>query len=499
MFNQLLRLSKHSIVYGLGAAVSQVVAFFLIPLYTRYLTPSDYGVLEIFTVTMTVIGVIVPMGVTAGLAMSYYEHEDEERRKTALSTAYFFLTATSLCFALILIAAAGNFSSLLFESTHYTFYFQVIFLTLFFDTGVALSLLTLRVQEKSINYVAIALARLVISVGLNILFIVALRKGVLGILEAHLIASALIYCFLIPQLIKNAGFRFSTTKLKGMISYGIPYIPSNLAAWIMTLADRYFLQFLSTSTELGLYSIGYKFGMVINALVTAPFAAAWGPFFWSVAKEKNNKEIYSSVLTYFVLIGMFIALGLSVLSKEVLTIMATPPFYGAYKVVPLIALSYILLGCFSILFVGAGLEKKTKYAPLITGVGAIVNLGLNYLLIPSYGMMGAAIATVISYLLLPIGSYFISKRYYPIKYEWGRVVKIFIAAALVYAGSIFIINDSAIIAGVLKLLILLGFPVLLYLFKFFKPEEIQKAKSVFKIARGFIRVKLTQKGLFRRK
>jgi len=499
MFSQLLRLSRHSIVYGLGAAASQVVGFFLIPLYTRYLTPSDYGVLEIFVATMAVIGVIIPLGVTAGLAMSYYEHEDEERRKAALSTAYFFLTATSLCFALILIAAAGNLSSLLFESTQYTFYFRVIFATLFFDTGVALSLLTLRVQEKSTNYVVITLARLFISIGLNILFIVALHKGVLGILEAHLITSALIYCFLIPRLIKNVGFRFSTAKLKGMISYGIPYVPSNLAAWIMTIADRYFLQFLSTSTELGLYSMGYKFGMVVNALVLGPFALAWGPFFWSVAKEKNAKEIYSSVLTYFVLIGMFIALALSVLSKEVLIIMTTPPFYGAYKVVPLIALSYILLGCFSILFVGAGLQKKTKYIPLITGTGAVVNLGLNYLLIPSHGMMGAAVATVISYLLLPIGSYFVSRRYYPIKYEWGRVAKILVAAGLVYAGSLFIRNDSAIIAGLLKLLSLLGFPLLLFAFRFFKPEEIQKAKEIFRAAPGYVKLRWANKGLFWRK
>lgn len=498
MFSQLLRLSRHSIVYGLGAAASQVVGFFLIPLYSRYLTPSDYGVLEIFTVTMSVIAVIIPLGVTAGLAMSYYENEDEERRKAALSTAYFFLTATSLCIALVLIAMAGNFSSLIFESTQYTFYFQIIFLTLFFGTGVSLALLTLRVQEKSINYAAITLARFVISIGLNILFIVTLRRGVLGILEAHLITSALIYCFLIPQLIKKAGLRFSTAKLKGMISYGIHYVPSNLAAWIMTISDRYFLQFLSTSTELGLYSMGYKFGMVVNALVVSPFALAWGPFFWSIAKEKNAKEIYSSVLTYFVLISMFIALALSVLSREVLMIMATPPFYSAYKVVPLIALSYILLGCFSILFVGTGLQKKTKYAPVITGIGAVVNLGLNYLLIPSYGMMGAAVATLISYLLLPVGAYFVSNRYYPIKYEWGRVAKIFLAAGLVYAGCLFIRTDLAIVTGLLKAVTLLGYPLLLFAFRFFKPEEIQKSKEILRAAPGYIKSRLVKGRLLRR-
>lgn len=274
-----------------------------------------------------------------------------------------------------------------------------------------------------------------------------------------------------------------------MISFGIPYIPSNLATWIMTFADRYFLQFLSTSTALGLYSMGYKFGAVISILVVTPLTRAWGPFFWSIAKEKNNKEIYSVVLTYFILIGTSIALGLSVLSEEVLIIMATPPFYSAYKIVPLIALSYILYGCFTILAVGIALKKKTKYMPLIVGTGAIVNLGLNYLLIPSYGMMGAAVATVISYLLLPIGSYFVSRRFYPIEYEWGRVGKIFIAAVLVYAGSLFISTNSAIITVLFKLASLLGFPILLFAFKFFKSEEIQKGKELSKIVLKYIRSK----------
>lgn len=279
-----------------------------------------------------------------------------------------------------------------------------------------------------------------------------------------------------------------------MLSFGLPLVPAGLAAWIMTLADRYFLQFLSTPTELGLYSLGYKFGMVVQALIVGPFTLAWAPFLWSVAKEKNAKEVYSSVLTYFVLVGMFATLVLSVLSREVLMVMVTPPFYSAYKAIPLIALSYVLYGCYFVFNPGMLIAKKTKYAALIVGAGAIVNLGLNYLLIPGYGMMGAAVATVISYLLLPIGLFFLSRRYYPIEYEWSRIAKILLAAVPVYIGSIFIINDSAIIAGVLKLLSLLGFPILLFVFKFFKAEEIKKAKELIKVALSYIRMRLASKG-----
>lgn len=415
MFKQLLRLSKHSVIYGLGVAASQIVGFFLLPLYTRYLTPSDYGVLEIFGVTQGILGIIFIMGLGSALFMSYFSCDDEESRKKVVSTTLIFLTATSLCFTLVLIALASNFSRLLFDSTQYTFYFRVIFLTLFFDAAIMIPLAVFRAREESKKYAILSLARIVVSIGLNIYFIVVLGKGVLGILESGLITAALLYCILVPSIIKNTGLRFSVTDLKKMLGFGLPLVPAGLGAWIMTLADRFFLQFLSTPHELGLYSLGYKFGMVVQGLIVGPFTLAWAPFLWSVAKEKNAKEIYSSVLTYFVLVGMFAALVLSVLSREVLMVMATPPFYGAYKVIPLIALSYVLYGCYFVLAAGLNLERKTKYLPFIVAVGAIINLGLNYLLIPSYGMMGAAVATVISYLILPIGSYFVSLRFYPIQ------------------------------------------------------------------------------------
>ena len=495
MFSQLLRLSKHSIVYGLGVAVSQLVGFFLLPLYTRYLTPSDYGVLEIFGVTGGILGIIFVMGLGSALFMSYFSYEDEENRKTVVSTTLIFLTAISLCFTLILMATAGNFSSLFFHSTQYTFYFQAIFLTLFFDTAIVIPLSIFRAREESKKYVMISLTRVLLSIGLNIYFIVVLERGVLGILESGLITAGSLYAFLIPGIIKETKFRFSMADLEKMLSFGLPLVPGGLGTWILTVSDRYFLLFLSTAHELGLYSLGYKFGLIIQGLIVGPFVLAWGPFFWSISKEKNAKEVYSSVLTYFVLVGMFVALGLSVLSKEVLVIMATPPFYGAYKVIPLIALSYVFYGCYFILAAGFNLTKKTKYVPLIVGVGAIMNLGLNFLLIPNYGMMGAAVATLISYLILPIGSYFVSRRFYPIKYEWSRVSKIFLAAVLIYVGSLYITNNSAIISGLLKAMTLFAYPALLYVFGFFKHEEIQKGKDLFRGAPEYIRLRLAQNGL----
>ncbi|MDH4366660.1 MAG: flippase [Dehalococcoidia bacterium] len=492
MFRQLLRLSKHSIIYGLSVAIGQVVAFFLIPMYTHYLTPADYGGLEIFQTTLSILSIILVMGLTTALFMSYFSYDDEEKRKTVVATTFLSVTGTSLILLLILMALAGDFAGLFFGSVEYTFHFRLIFLTSFFNVGAAVSFSVLRAREESKKYAIFVVIQFLVTAGLNILFVAVFHRGVLGILEGGLITACLLYSILLRDIIKNAKLSFSIAELKQMLGFGSPLVLASLAAWIMTMADRYFLKFLSTPTELGLYSLGYKFGMVVQGLIVGPFTLAWAPFFWSVTKERNAKEIYSSVLTYFALVATAVALVLSVLSKQALEIMAAPAFYEAYKVIPLIAVSYVLYGCYFILNPGIMLEKKTKYLALIVGVGAVLNLGLDYLLIPSYGMMGAAVATAISYLLLPIGSYFVSQRYYPIKYEWSRVAKIFVAAALVYAGSLFIKNDSAIITGLLKLACLLGFPLLLFAFRFFKPEETQKVRQGFKAAPGYVKLRLTK-------
>lgn len=486
MFRLLLRLSKQSVIYGFGVVVSQIAGFFLIPVYTRYLTPGDYGTLEVFQTTLSVLAVIFIMGLSTALFRSYYLHEDETKKKTVISTAFLFLTLTSALLTLILMVLAGNFSSLFFNSGEYANCFRLIFLTLFCDTGIVIGLSVFRAREEPARYAVISACRVLLSFALAILFVVGLRKGVLGILAGNFITSAVLYVFLVAGVLGRSGLTFSFYELKKMLAFGLPLVPVGIGSCILTFSDRYFLQFLSTPTELGLYSLGYKFGLVISALLVGPFQFAWLPFIFAIAKEENAKHVYSRVFTYFVLIAIFAAVALSVLSEEVLAVMATPIFHNAYKVIPLIAMSYVLYGCYFVLMVGINLKAKTKYLGEFVIGAAVLNLGLNYLLVPAYGMMGAAIATLISYIILPIGSYWFSRRYYPIPYEWGRIFKIILAAAMIYAGSRFIRPDqSGAVTGAFKSLALLTYPILLYVFRFYQPEEKKKVWEIIKSARGY--------------
>lgn len=482
MFDQLKRILKDSFIYGSGSLVHYSIAFLLIPVYTRCLTPSEYGILEVITVTLSLLLIFYIMGMSTAIFKSYFDTKDENSRKTIISSAFIYLSLTSLAFSIILVFLAPFISSIFFGTRDNTLLFIIAFSSLFFDTGLIIPLALFRAKGEPRKYVTVSVSRFIVGVALNMLFVVVLTRGVLGILLAQLITSAAFYLFLIPGIIKEFSFSFSTHKLRDMLRFGLPLIPAGLGSALLTLADRYFLNFFSTTGEVGLYSLGYRLGSVINGLIANPFQLAWLPFLFSIKDNHNAREVYSRVLTYFALIAIFFALALSVLAKPVLWVMATPPFYTAYKVIPLIAFSYVLQGCYLVVAVPFYLTNRTKWLAYLVGSAALANLLLNYLLIPGYGMMGAATATFISYASLFLAAIFTGRRYYTIPYEYSRVLKIFLSAGLVFIGSLYINNASPIITGLLKLASLLGFPALLFAFKFFKLEELQKVVEITNIA-----------------
>ncbi|MBN2463124.1 MAG: oligosaccharide flippase family protein [Dehalococcoidia bacterium] len=482
MFDQLKRILKDSFIYGAGSLVHYSIAFLLIPVYTRYLTPSDYGILEVITVTLSLLLILYIMGMSTAIFKSYFDTKDENSRKTIVSSALIYLSLTSLISTIILVLLAPFISSIFFGTRDNTLLFIIAFSSLFFDTGLIIPLALFRAKGEPRKYVTVSVSRFIVGMGLNILFVVVLARGVLGILMAQLITSAAFYLFLIPGIVKESGCRFSVHKLKDMLSFGLPLVPVGLGATLLTLADRYFLNFFSTTGEVGLYALGYKLGSIISGLIANPFQLAWLPFLFSIKDSQNAREVYSRVLTYFSLIAIFFALALSVLAKPVLWVMATPPFYTAYKVIPLIAFSYVLQGCYLVVAVPFYLTNRTKWLAYLVGSAALANLLLNYLLIPGYGMMGAATATFLSYAALFLAAAFTGRHYYTIPYEYGRVLKIFLAAGLVFIGSLYINSTSPLATGLLKLVSLLAFPLLLFALGFFRLEELQKVGEVTNIA-----------------
>lgn len=468
MLQEIKRLGKHSAIYGLGGVFNAILGLILLPIYTRFLTPADYGILSLLMITLSVLGVVVQMGLGSAMFREViYRGTD---RRVVQRTVLLFYAVEAVAVYAVLYLLAPVLSELIFTSRAYVYPLRLISATVVLGTVHTVLTASLRLRERSFSFSLLAALRLVVGATLNIYFVAILRRGVNGLILAGLIQEALFAAINLGVLFPELRARISGAALRRLLVYGVPLVPFGIARLVMTSADRYFLQHLSTTTEVGLYSLGYNLGMVVNLAVTA-IQLAWPARMFEIAKGPDAEEKFSRMLTYYLLTMGFLALVISTLAPEALIVLATPAFYGAASVVPLIALSYILYGAMYITNTGLETANKIKWMSPAIVAAAVLNLVLNYLWIPGYGMMGAAWATLASYLVLFAILLAVNLRYWFIRYEYRRIGKVTVAWGIVFVISRWVPTDSLWGAAILKVLLLTAYPVLLFALRFPDAKE----------------------------
>jgi O-antigen/teichoic acid export membrane protein len=479
MYNTLKTIAKHTVIYSTADLLSKAVGFFLLPIYTRYLSPSDYGILELLSVSLTIIMILIQQGIQTSFFRAYsFDYKDsEEERRDVISTSYLYLLLSTFIFLGTISLFARQINNLLFQSKDYTLLVRLTVYTGFFNTLSSIPLQFFRAKLQSVRFSLISITRFLINVFFNIYFILKLKMGLSGVVYGNLYTSILISILTFFIIYKNLSLRISIRKLKNMLSYGLPLVPGGLSIWVLSVANRYFLERFSTTTELGLYSLGSRFSGILEFLIIQPFLTTWPSIYFPLAKEKDAPLTFSRLTTYFLLIGSFFSLGIIALSNPVIKIMADPQYWNAFRVIPLLVFSVLLYGLFSLLNVGIFIQNKTRYNPVIIGVAAVFNLVFNYFLIPPYGMLGAAYATFLSYLLMDILAYIINVRVYPVPYEWIRIIKIISITVL----SSVIVSQVQVSSWkrelLYKFLLIFIFPLLLWVSGFFTSGEVKRAKD----------------------
>jgi O-antigen/teichoic acid export membrane protein len=435
IFNQIKRLFKHSAVYGVGHIVSRSIHFLLLPFYTHILTPAQYGVVGLMFTYIAVLTIIYTYGLDAAFFRFHILEDDPEKRKRVFSTAFFTLSVSSIIFTVAIALNAESIAGILFSKEVQELPIQLPKLIrwasgiLLFDSVAFLPFLMLRAEERSRSFVLYKIANVLLTVCTNIIFVGVLHLGLEGIFLANFISSAVTFLMLGYIILKSIRLSFSKNRLKELLLFGLPYIPLNLSFIIMDTIDRPFLERLSGIREAGLYNAGVKLGMFM-ALFVAAFRFAWTPFFLSTAKKEGSKKIFSRVLTYVILACFLVFLIISFFIDNIVRFsifgysLVGEYYWDSTLVVPVIMFAYILYAIYNNFLIGIYLKKKTAYLPLIAFAGMVVNLIANYILIPEIGMMGAAYARVLAYLIMAVILFIVSQRLYPIDYEWRRIIKI---------------------------------------------------------------------------
>lgn len=478
MWEEVKRLLKHSTVYGAGNVLGKLVGFFMIPFYTHHLSPADYGTLELLDLSLTLTTLVLTMWLNASLIRQYNDFREESDRNQAVSTILIFASLIG-----VVVGACGMFysrplSALILNTRDLHFFITLESLSFMISSVNVVCLSYLRARERSALVVAAGLLGMVLSLSLNIYFIAIRHSGAVGVLYSSVIASTLVTGSLVLYTIRQVGVSFSYTKLRAIVAFGAPLIITSAAAFTVNFSDRFFLQHFSTISTVGIYALGYKFGFMISLLIVQPFDMIWHARIYRIAEQDQSAGMFARLFEYYCFVLVTVALGLSIGIKELLFWISPAAFHTAYKVVPIVALAYVFQGTNRFFLAGTYIAKKTMRLGPVGLVSAAANIGLNFLLIPRFGMLGAAWATAASFAFMSVLSFTVSQRVYRIPYVFTRAASIIALASVIYLASSLVALPSLGLQVAAKLALFAVFPIALYLLGFFSEAEVERGKTL---------------------
>lgn len=422
----LRRLISESAVYGLGGIANQALTIVLVPIYARHLGVSNYGVLAVLNTTLSLTTMIVSLAMPQGFFRWYLKESATERERAHILAATLSLrigasiagligfSLISPLLALALFAGPANLSAIL-----------LIGPITFFDTLNLIPLSFLRGERRPVPYSVLAFTRAVLGSALIIFFVVALNLGVAGVLLGSAI-SALVSVTIGLAIMARANrlsLAWDRAYTVALLRFCLPLVPAALAGWTLNLSDRYIIGAFHGYHDVGVYSIGYTIGLVMNALVVQPFSLAWGAAYWEYARDQAQApSTISRTMTLFAMVAVIPALGVSLFGTDAIRLLLTPEFALGRFVIPFSAFGYLAYGLYTIAGTGLNLASQTRWIPFTVGAAALANLVINLATIPTFGYIAAGWSTLASYALLAILTGAAARRYYPVPWDYPRVL-----------------------------------------------------------------------------
>ena len=468
---ELRRLGRHSAIYGLGGLVSRILATLLLPLYTHYLPPGSYGRVEIVTAATAVLAIILQLGISSAFFRFYFDAKEDAERLVVIRTSFWFTMAMStlgLVLGVVFAAPIGHWIGL----GHDPSLVRAGAVGLWAQTNYQQLTALFRVEERSVQYAIASIANVLITVAAMVLFVAYFHWGAVGLVVGNFTGTLVLYAVLLAYRYEQLGAQFDTKLFRKMQHFGMPLVPSALALWTINFVDREFVSWYKGNAEVGVYSAAVKIAGVITFVLVA-FRTAWPAFAYSIEDDREAKRTYSFVLTYLLAFTSWAALALGALAPWWVRLLTDPRYQRAEKGVALLAFAGAVYAGYVVLAIGSGRARKTQLNWVVTGAGAAVNVGLNFWLVPRWGMVGAAVSTVAAYVVLFVGMTLYAQRVYPVSYQWRRVVTcVAVGAGLTVAAR------AAQLPLAPSALLVLAYPLVLALLGFYLPAERQRLRRL---------------------
>ena len=466
MKKDFFKLSKHVFIYGLGKSSYQIIGLLLLPIYTRYLTPTDYGILSLINFFTGLVSVVFVLGTHTSVFRFYKSADNESKKMEACYSSLLLLIIWCSIIILTVFPFREKISLFLFDLRGYENLVMMGLCATAITSISGILMFILRAEENSTLFIANNLLRVLFRSLIGIFLIVILERSVLGAIEANLITSVVFLLLLLSYRLKKTKIKINYNTIKEIIGYGYPLVFHGFGWIIMTTSDKYFLKYFFDLNTLGIYSVSYTFGVGIMLFVGA-FGSAWPQMMFNYSEKKNVSIFYGKTLTYYTASLGLIWLVISLFSEQIVMTFTKNNFWGAHEYVPLIMLAYVIHGAFAITSSGIYAKDKTKLDLILTPLTVLVCLLLNYFLIKNFGMDGAAWATLLSFSFQFILYSLISNKYILVKYQKS---KLFIIVTSIF--SMYIINkvmpDIGFVGNTIIKFIMIG----IVMYFFYRPSQV---------------------------
>lgn len=409
----------------------------MLPIYTRYLTPEHYGTLELLAMVVDIVAILFGLRIGEAVFRFYYKFDSQKDRNEVMFTSLSLVVVLNAIGVLALLLGSSAVSKVAFGSTDAARLIALFSFTLILQSLTETVLTFVRAQQRPWLFVGFSTLKLAVQLSLNIVFVVQLQMAVEGVIYSNLVAGVVLAVPLGWYTLRQTGISFSIPKAKEITAFSLPLVLTSLISFYMTFGDRYFLRVLGGGLdEVGVYSLGYRFGFLLSFLVGEPFFGIWNSEKYIVAREEDAQRRFRLAFMMLSAALVWVTVGISIYVYDVLRIMSDPSFWGAAIVVPLVMLGYIFQNWTGVANMGILLKEKTSEIAIGTAISAVLITIGYFVLIPLWGGVGAATATALAFGGRMVWIWWRAERLYPLRLQWGRAVAMLGAGGVAWALSL---------------------------------------------------------------
>ena len=482
MGTYLKRLVSSLAAYQVADVVSKFIAVLLLPVYTRYIAPAGYGVVELLANGVIFVSIVVRFGMIEAFLRYYFVDEDPARRDALAQRAVGFLLIITTAVSIVLAVFAGPVSRVVLGYRDVTT-LRIAVLGLWAFTNLELAYGLLRVDERLKTYAMASLGNVLLTIGASVVLVVGLGQGARGLLLGNYGASTVVLLVLwYTMRHRLRPRRAQAEQMAVLLRFGLPTVPAEASVYALSIVDRYYIFHTRSPGQAGLYSIAIKLAGAVAFIVRA-FQYAWPPLAYSVSDDAEAARLYGLVTTYYLLVSGWVVAGLALEGRWVLRLLAAPRYFEAYRALPWVALGWAMYGLWVVFLVVAGRAKVTtrNFPASIIGLGA--NVVLLVVLVPVWGLAGAGIALCGAYVVMLTVMHLLTRHAFAVHFEWRRLAHLVVVVGGLAAAGDLLLPTSGVVGFVTRAVVFVAIGPALLITGFAHGAELRQARDLVSRAR----------------